>query len=252
MRCFCSLLFVLTFATAFGQACIPNNDTVSGIEPDTLAPAFVNIPYEETIYFRLPADTVVDLVFGNYVIYDVLLCIDSLTIDSVKGLPAGFTYGCHVPWCSVKGGQNGCAKISGTATQNQIGIHPLQVFVTIYVNDCYTFSLPPTPDTITFFFLQVLPQSTTPPVHDVIEGLGTPYPNPAHTYIHIPFTLKSAAPALFRITDLAGRVLMEQKQQPSAQVGEILLHCPLPAGTYLLEMISASQRYRKTIVIAGP
>ncbi|MCS6917600.1 MAG: T9SS type A sorting domain-containing protein [Chitinophagales bacterium] len=251
MRWIITLLFAAGFFFANGQACIPNNDTVSGIEPDTLAPAIVQIPYEEVIYFRLPADTVVDLVFGGYVIYDVHLCIDSLTIDSVQGLPQGFSYACHVPWCSVKGGDNGCAKISGTATPDQVGIYPLQVFVTIYVNDCYSFSLPATPDTITFFYLQVLPQSGAEPFREIAEGLGLPYPNPSNGRLYVPVVQPTAGMVLFRISDLTGRTLFVQYQELTTPAQVVSLDINLPAGTYLLELINEHRSYRRTVVISG-
>ena len=87
------------FFMAFAQPCIPNTDTIPGIEPDTLAVAFVGVPYNEAIYYYMPEDTFV--LFGTSLVH---LYIDSLTIDSVHGLPPGFTYACNNSWCSVPGG----------------------------------------------------------------------------------------------------------------------------------------------------
>lgn len=233
-----------------GQACIPNNDTVSGIEPDTLAPVYVGIPYEETIYFRLPADTVVDLDLGGTVIYDVHLCIDSLTIDSVVGLPAGFGYACNVPWCSVKGGDNGCAKISGTATPDQAGTYPLLVFVTVYVNDCYGFPLPGQVDTVTFFFLQVMgAQQADAPV-SAGHALGLLFPNPGRDEVVAPVQLTQGAMVELRITDLQGRTVYLRRDHLSAGGHHLRLRHGLPAGSYVLELTTEGYRQRRPMVVA--
>lgn len=144
--------FILSTVSFFtmGQACTPNNDTVPGITPDTLNVAFVGIPYQQVIYFRLPHDT--SVIFGQYVIPIV---IDSLLIDSVQGLPPSFNYACNTANCSVPGGSNGCVAIIGNADTSDIGIHPLKVFVTTYISDTAGAPAGFVPDTVTTYFLNV-------------------------------------------------------------------------------------------------
>ena len=206
----CFLLSLLSSSSS-GQSCTPNSDTVSGIKPDTLAIAYANIPYEEIIYFRLPADTVVDYVIGQDT-FPLHICIDSLTIDSVQGLPDGFIYGCNVPWCSVPGGGNGCAFITGTATQGQIGIYPLDVFVTVYTNDCYTFALPPQSDTVSIYYLQVdqgLGMEEAQTTNDF--SLGACFPNPVSAIASVPYFLQKTGELNISILNLDGRICFQKR-----------------------------------------
>ncbi len=249
IRKFGLILTVLTVYPAVlpAQVCIPDTDTVTGIKPDTLAPVFVDIPYEETIYFRLPADTVVDLVFGGDTIPNVHICIDSLTIDSVWGLPAGFSYGCHVPWCSVQGGANGCAKISGTATANQIGYYPIWVFVTVYVNDCFSFALPPQPDTVFKYFLNVqLPGSLEE--SRAVQVTGWVAPNPARGFCNLFLAGSDGGEVRVMVSDLLGRRRWVDVRKPSAGFAIEQLKLPMPdTGLYLVEVESEVIRYTQLL-----
>ncbi|HYV93999.1 MAG TPA: T9SS type A sorting domain-containing protein [Chitinophagales bacterium] len=229
-------LFSISFF-ANGQACTPNNDTVSGIEPDTLAIAFVNTPYEEIIYFRLPADTVVEFINGPDT-FLLPICIDSLTIDSVQGLPEGFSYSCNVPWCSVLGGGNGCASISGI-TQST-GIYPLNVFVTIYVNDCDSipFALPAQVDTITFYYIDVQePSGMADFAIENVFSLGKIFPNPTMSDVTIPFYLPASGSISIAVLDLEGRICFEKslegKQGFNIEMLDVSL---LNEGAYFVQL----------------
>ena len=191
------------------QSCIPNNDTVAGIEPDTLAITYVNLPYNEVIYFHLPGDTIVDFIIGEDT-FHVHICIDSLTIDSVQGLPDGFSYGCSVPWCSVLGNGNGCAAISGTADESQIGIYPLEVFITIYTNDCYGFALPPMVDTVSFYYLDIQEATGVNSMNDNPRSSVKCFPNPASTKTAISFYSEQSAEVVISVLNLEGRVIYEK------------------------------------------
>jgi len=232
---FTLILFSISFFTN-GQ-CVPNNDTVSGIEPDTLAIAYVNIPYEEIIYFRLPHDTIVAYIIGpdTFLLH---VCIDSLTIDSVQGLPEGFSYSCNVPWCSVHGGGNGCASLSGT-TQST-GIYPLNVFITIYTDDCYGFSLPPQVDTVTFYSIVVEEPSGSNEFSVKNDfSLGEIFPNPATNEANIPFYLSSSETVLISVLDLQGRFCFEKAFNGKRGYNlEALDVSMLNEGTYFIQVKS--------------
>lgn len=232
--------FALT--KAWSQACIPNNDTVAGIEPDTLAVAYVNSPYDEVIYFHLPGDTMVDFVIGEDTI-TVHLCIDSLTIDSVHGLPDGFSFGCHVPWCSVLGNGNGCAAISGTPDESQIGIHPLDVFVTVYVNDCYGFSLPPQVDTVSFYYIDVQPATGFDEVLDQLLSVANCFPNPAFTKTQLSFYQRKAGSLRIAILTLEGELVDEKAIEAGAgYYHEPLDISSLPPSMYFIRVSGNDQQ----------
>jgi hypothetical protein len=240
------LLSLISFVSN-GQSCTPNNDTVSGIEPDTLAIAYANVPYEEIIYFRLPPDTIVPIIDT----FLALICIDSLTIDSVHGLPDGFTFGCNVPWCSVLGGGNGCASITGTATQGQGGFYPLEVFVTIYTNDCYTFALPPQYDTVTFYYLEVeegLGMGDASPANDF--SLGTSFPNPVSDIANIPYFLQKAGDLNISILNLDGRICFQKNisEKPGYHVQPIDVS-GLNEGSYFIRLEYAGRNLFSKLVV---
>src|SRR5207248_3316516 len=121
----------------------------------------------------------------------------------------GFSYSCNVPWCSVHGGGNGCASLSGT-TQST-GIYPLDVFITIYTNDCYGFSLPPQVDTVTFYYIDVEEPSG---INDFAVNndfsLGKIFPNPVSNEVTIPFYLPSNETVSISVLDLEGRICFEK------------------------------------------
>ncbi|NPA34552.1 MAG: hypothetical protein GXO48_06475, partial [Chlorobi bacterium] len=89
------ILILVVFATkliAFSfnmsaQVCIPDTTiTQAGYHPDTLPWAYVNQPYEHIIHAYVPTDT---LVVG------LPATIDSMSIDSVIGMPPSFSYACN-------------------------------------------------------------------------------------------------------------------------------------------------------------
>lgn len=235
------LFSLMAGSKAWSQSCIPNNDTVPGIEPDTLSVAYVNSPYEEVIYFHLPGDTVVDFVIGGDT-FEVHLCIDSLTIDSVQGLPDGFSFGCHVPWCSVLGNGNGCAAISGTPAESQIGIHPLDVFVTIYVNDCYGFALPPQVDTVSFYYIDIQPATGIDEQDKSAISTISCYPNPANGTAELLFYQLECSEVTIRIAGLDGKVVYHECITARAGYNKVLMAAgDLPESTYIVQVSSGER-----------
>ncbi len=229
------------------QACTPNLDTVSGIEPDTLSIVYAGVPYEQVIYFRLPADTIV--LFNGF---PLLVCIDSLTIDSVQGLPENFSFACNIPWCAVHGGSNGCAAISGTASINQVGIYPIKVFVSVYTNDCYTFPLPTQVDTVDFYFLDIQnPSSVGNEIDKHNITVKNLFPNPASDFIS--FILQSRSNELSSITikDFLGHTFLQDQMQLSAiPVTKRIDVSAMPPGVYYAEIKNQRTSIMKSFVVA--
>jgi len=105
--------FVLS-AHSFGQ-CTPNVAlTATGYYPDSvqgLPPAFATVLYSTVVQVRTPKDTVI-APFGT-------ITINYIQLDSVKGLPAGFTYTTNPSTGKFPGGSNGCILLTGTGTVPQ-------------------------------------------------------------------------------------------------------------------------------------
>jgi len=99
--------------------------STSGLHPDSVRHADINVLYGDTLSLVVPADT---LISGH------TDPIDSLVLNSITGLPSGFTYSSnahHWPASS-----KGCIFISGMPTYlealKQGGIYPLVINFTAY------------------------------------------------------------------------------------------------------------------------
>ena len=97
--------------------CTPNTSIVStGFYPATLPDAVVGQPYSQVVQFKIPSDTTVGGFYAQ---------VTSAQLNSLTGLPNGFTYTCNVVNCTYSGGAVGCITISGTAANNQVAIYNL-------------------------------------------------------------------------------------------------------------------------------
>ncbi|MGB3075299.1 MAG: T9SS type A sorting domain-containing protein [Chitinophagales bacterium] len=230
---FMMLLGAFAFFTHHLAAqCIPNNDTVVGIEPDTLSVAYVGVPYEQIIYFKIPLDTSIQ--FGPYT---VPILVDSLVITSYSGLPPSFSLSCNTASCTLLGGQNGCASISGTATESELGYHPLKVYVTTYVSDTLGTTIGGFPDSIDFYFLDIqLPAG----IANTSSGnweMGYLYPNPSNQKILIPVTAPINTIAELSVKDISGReIKREQVELKKGSHANWIDISSLPDGCYFIQL----------------
>lgn len=127
-----SLTVALSAITVNAQNCSADPMyTLPGVYPDSatgLPDAYVGVPYNETITAVTPADTCVQVLPAP------LPCtntpIDSVVVDSVYGLPPGFTVVSEnensLPFYFY-GGTSSCMLISGTAQPGDEGVYPLYV-----------------------------------------------------------------------------------------------------------------------------
>lgn len=96
-------------ASLHGQACSPDTAMYpnSGIYPNELPPACTNAVYEAVITVNVPPDTT---------IMGFTVPLNWVRLDSIIGLPPGFTYACEPDSCVFPGNSSGCVIITGTAT----------------------------------------------------------------------------------------------------------------------------------------
>src|SRR6185369_9269350 len=100
--------------------------TTPGTYPDSLPHATVGNAYSETLQVRVLTDTVI-IVLGT----PVTATVDSILVESVSGLPSGFSYTCTPSNCHFPGGSNGCVLLQGTApTIGMVGTYPIVVYIT--------------------------------------------------------------------------------------------------------------------------
>jgi len=123
---FTVIVFLLQNNPLYSQ-CVPGNYTKPNIYPDTLInldTAFAGQPYQMIMTAVIPVDT---LVLGNR------LPVDSIGIVSLTGLPSSLTYQADKASGYWKGGTKGCILISGTPTNAEAGIYPLNITVNAVV-----------------------------------------------------------------------------------------------------------------------
>lgn len=127
-----SLVVILTAISVNAQNCTADPMyTAPGVYPDSatgLAVAYVGVPYNETITTVTPVDTCVQIF--PLPLPCTTVPIDSIVVDSVYGLPPGFTVVSEnensLPFYFL-GGTTSCMLISGTAQPGDEGVYPLYV-----------------------------------------------------------------------------------------------------------------------------
>lgn len=123
------LLFALTCFIRFAnaQTCTPDLAiTQPGMYPDTytnLPYAYVGVAYSTSVQFKVLTDTTIS---GTYV------TVTSVTLDSVSGMPAGFTFSSNPANGVFPGGSNACASIYGTPQSGTGGTYHLVVHLTVH------------------------------------------------------------------------------------------------------------------------
>lgn len=117
--CICSLI------NSYAQCTIDPAITEPGIYPDTLTnlpPAFEGVSYQTVIQIRVLTDTTVSQ--GN-------VTVTNITVNSVTGMPAAFTYSCNPSGCVFPGGGNGCVLLFGTPAIGSAGTYIITINSTL-------------------------------------------------------------------------------------------------------------------------
>ena len=203
------IVLLLTSATRLHAQCNPDLSLTSpGIVPDSatgLDHATVGQAYSDTLQFRVPTDTTI-----VYMSTPLFFTINWIRVDTIIGLPPGFTWSttecgsCALH--SFNGGTNGCLRISGPALP-ATGTYPLKIMLTDNGTNIIigTISLPDSNQDYSIVVdpnagIQVLNQTT----FDVLQN----YPNPFSGQTEITFTVPTAGKADFRVYDMLGREII--------------------------------------------
>jgi hypothetical protein len=217
-----ALLF--SAALQVNAQCQPDLSMTSpGINPDSttgLAHAVVSQFYSDTLQFRVPPDTTV-----IYQSIPVTFTINWIRVDSVIGLPPGFTWsttecvGCSLH--TFNGNTNGCLMIQGTAPATT-GNYPL-LFL-LMANGTHpiigTISLP---DTNSDYRIVVDPQAGIPTITSNTFEVFQNYPNPFNTQTEIAFNTPTSGKADFRVYDMLGREIIHRSIDAVAGTNKIMI-----------------------------
>ena len=188
-------LVVLTF-NSLAQNCVADTSIKEpGIYPESLDTAFVSSTYNATIHVLAIKDTVV--MFSGQ---QINATIDSIRLDTIEGLPAGFTYNCNPSNCLYTYDSVGCVSLTGPATSNIRGVYPLKIKTTAYAR--WGLLKLPVQDSITDYQL-VIYDSTKASVEPLLNTSISVYPNPSENkFYHI--TSKTEFSVL-RVTTIEGK-----------------------------------------------
>jgi len=127
-----SFIAIFTMSFAIAQNCTADPQfTAPGVYPDSatgLPQAVVGVPYSETITTVTPVDTCVQVL--PLPMPCTTVPIDSVVVDSISGLPPGFSIVSENE-NSLKfyffGGTSSCMLVTGTAAPGDEGVYPVYV-----------------------------------------------------------------------------------------------------------------------------
>lgn len=192
-----ALLAGITLGTAAFAQCTINTSVFNGpndysIYPDTinnLPTANVGVGYNTDLQFHIKPDTSTVIAMQTFAVE-----IRAVHIDSVVGLPAGFTYlpnpsngTFSTPHDTPPGTGYGCVAVTGTATPgqetggpNNDGYYPITVYYTgtVYITALST-QLQQPGQTITGYKVHVVNANGVPTVESASFAVGQNAPNPA-------------------------------------------------------------------------
>lgn len=230
-----AILSLIAISLAKAQNCNPDvTITQPGVYPEQPDTAYINQEYNFVFQVLAIKDTTTmfngQLVNAN---------IDSVKIDNVLGLPAGFSYSCEPVNCSFTHESVGCIKLFGNPTSAQSGVYPIKIATTAFAS--LGFFKIPVKDTADNYSLVIMGASAV--VEKNVKTVNI-YPNPA---VSGKFLVATKLPASsIQLTDLQGKIvqfdLVESNNLYSVDISA------LPKGVYLINLEIDYKTYTHKII----
>lgn len=249
MKTFSKITFLVLSALAVSSAdvqaqCIPVSSLpATGIYPGSIPPGTKGVFYTQTMQYKAPLDTSVNVPpFGS-----VPAKIDSLIITGVLGMPDSFTYQCHNSRCAVNGGEIGCVVFSGIP--KTAGSYHLRVTLRIYGHITGSIPVPRTINDTNDNYTLVVNDPTTG-LFELVDRTkpAKVYPNPGHDRLFIDAkAFGNAQPVNVSIYDLQGKVVQQAAVDVFATPA-VDIHT-LPAGMYMVELSNGTVLQRSHFVV---
>ncbi|MCA6362469.1 MAG: T9SS type A sorting domain-containing protein [Bacteroidetes bacterium] len=250
-----TLLAVTAFTSFLGAQCTINSSVFSGpndygILPDTvtnLPVAFVGSPYTTDLQVHVDPDTVTAL--GTFPITQIV-------IDSVSGLPAGFTYLSNPVNGVMPGGSFGCVGVTGTATSGQElggpasnGVYPIIVFFTATVN---VLSVPTAfPATLTGYRIEIDAPNSLPVIESLRFAVNAPAPNPSDARTEFRFNAPVNGQVEFHLYNMLGAEVARQTIDAEKGSNRFTLEtAALPAGVYMYSFRMGNSTVTRRLTIS--
>ncbi|MCU0435130.1 MAG: T9SS type A sorting domain-containing protein [Bacteroidia bacterium] len=250
-----TFLAVTLFSTFLGAQCTVNSSVFNGpndygIVPDTitnLPVAFVGTPYTTDLQVHVDPDTVTAL--GTFP-------ITQISIDSVSGLPAGFTYLPNPTNGIMPGGSFGCVGVTGTATTGQElggpaanGVYPIIVYFTATVN---VLSVPTAfPATLLGYRIEIDAPNSLPAIESLRFSVNAPAPNPADAQTEFRFTSPVNGQVNFSLYNMLGAVVAHQNIDAEKGNNRFTLETgALPPGVYMYSFRMGNSTVTRRLTIS--
>ncbi len=204
--------FILVSCTLVYSQCTPDPQYFTGgIYPDSatgLSDAHVGHAYSELITIITPVDTIVNAgQITGLPIGVISVDIDSITLNSVTGLPPNFDYYCDPPSCGFIGGTTECAELYSMVdpTLNDIGNYQIVFETTAYVSGIPFIGNTTQNDVIDYYYLNVV--NSTSVLNYLSKDkfqINNISPNPANDFININFLNGKESNVVCEIYNLVG------------------------------------------------
>lgn len=242
-----AFILLLACQTVFGQ-CTPDAQyTQPGIYPDSatgLAPAYVGLPYEQTITAVVPADTQV-VIIPNLPAQTVT--IDSIVVDQINGLPPGFDYICQTPSCGFPGGQSGCLKIFSTSNPAlaDTGRYYLDIQLT-------TYSVIQQTNNVGYYYIDIVDSANLSV--GSFDGerikMAQNAPNPVGDITYIDYVSGTNTTIDFKVSNLLGAVVYNKTIRANRGDNRIRFDASdLNSGIYLYTIDNGNITYGKKMIV---
>jgi hypothetical protein len=235
------LLITLSIVALLSYAqCVPDpNWNTDGISPSRLPDASIGTNYSTIISFKTPKDT--SFFYGGETRNAT---IDSAMAEVIKNVPPGFTWACNNSTCSWKGGEKGCALLSGKADSNNLNHYEIKVFIRSWVTIAGLGFQVERLDSSTIDFYVTGGKSS------VQNLIPTPkfsfYPNPAKNVLYIESQNLVEKNSIVTISDLLGKSLKIKELQCDSAAIDI---ADLPKGMYLINFSNSNFSNSQKLII---
>lgn len=248
-----SFIAITTISFAIGQNCTPDPQfTLPGVYPDSatgLAIATVGVPYSETITTVTPVDTCVQVF--PLPLPCTIVPIDSVVVDSIYGLPPGFTVVSENE-NNLKfyffGGTSSCMLITGTAAPGDEGIYPLYVSGLSWGNVA---SVPTSqPFVVDWYQLEIVSATGIENINSENLQVSQNIPNPFNDVSNIEFYLPQAENVSITIFNVLGEKIRDEEIQSVKGINNYSLNAAdFNSGVYFYNVSYLDQVVTKRFVV---
>lgn len=230
--------------------CVPDTSITHndpGVYPDSatnLPHAIVGIAYQTTIQLKVLTDTTV-LGFP--------VTIDDITVNTVSGLPPGYSYTCTPANCIFPGGSDACIFLQGPApTPNMVG-QVFQIHVEVTVSGHITgtgTTVPSQTQSIDYYFIQVDDNtgivSMSPGKFEVSQNI----PNPYHGVSTVQFNSPGTSEVTLKVSNMLGKTVSTRSILVKAGINKIMFNAKdFEPGIYFYTISNGSSSVTRRMIV---